>query len=97
MQHPTVEGLANWLESLPGETTYSYVNNLDCLLCRYFKSVGLDVESMWASTWLDASGVEHDLPSGCRGPLNMTSSEHPHTYSAALERAKAHLNTNGGD
>ena len=88
----TVEALADWLRTQPGETTYDWTCQQDCVLCRYFSGVGQPFAAVYSTGWRDLNG---DLHRWGNIPLNFIA-EGPHgarqwTYAAALERAEAIL------
>lgn len=90
----SVEGLVDWLEKQPGETTYQYTDTRDCLLFRYIKSTGRPISSMGAISWREKGLFfmkDYSLPA----KLNSISIDGESTYSAALARAKAVLKERG--
>lgn len=88
MQQPiSVNGLKSWLELQDGATEYVYRSLQDCLLCRYFKIIGISVLLMGSRTWCDKDYRNHKLPHA----LNNISLVAPNTYAAALERCNEFL------
>ena len=90
MSIPTfsVEGLISWLERQPLETEYDFTDITDCLLCRYGRARGLDVNSAGSNTISHRSGgriiVSTVFPDD-----TCIAGTRPYTYGAALARAKA--------
>jgi hypothetical protein len=85
-----LKSLIDWLEKQPADAEYDYLNNDDCLLCRYFRSVGLPlagVAPVGGSHWTDDRWESRPLPD----TLRATSRREPWNYGAALERARALL------
>lgn len=77
---PTVNDLIAWLETMPADEHYEYLDPSACLLGQYLRSVGV-ADVGFASCQLDAN------PKFCRiafGPQG----DGPHTFGAALERAR---------
>jgi hypothetical protein len=85
----SVEALADWLRTQPGETSYDYCDNGGCLNYRFFKASGLPVSGVGSTVWTDKDGGRHPLPV----ELDHIAVWEPHTYAAALERAEAILTT----
>ena len=74
-----LRGLVAWLEGQPGGTTYPWVDPEDCLFARYSRSLGHQ---------------EHPylrLRDGLGDIEFKVAVLRPHTYAAALQRAKALL------
>lgn len=79
----TVKSLINWLEQQRLETTYIYSSGMDCLLCRYFRAMGLDVECVYPTQY-SVGGRMYPLPD----ILNSISLKGSGTYGRALAVAK---------
>lgn len=81
--------LIAWLEKQPGETAYDYGCNGGCLLALYFQAHGFTGAMMGSVTfwWVDKGQQTPilDLPNG----FNVIARQHPRTFGAALERARA--------
>lgn len=55
----SLDGLIAWLEKQPPETEYNFKDTRDCLLCRYFRAMGLgDVRVGGTSVHIDGRHVE---------------------------------------
>lgn len=81
----TVEALADWLETQDPTSTYDYLLNSGCLIARYFRAVGLQVDLVGPDSWRDTMGEEHPLS----GDLNHVAASGLHTYDGALKRARS--------
>ena len=85
----SLRGLIAWLETQDPATRYNYVDDADCLLCRYFRSAGYDVFTLSRSgfaTWPNIhSNVKYpdEMAAVCNTGLCGA-----WTYGAALERAR---------
>lgn len=86
--HPSLDGLIEWLETQDPSTTYSYMSNTNCLLCQYFRAVGLPLipkeagYGMGGEYWTDKNKNKHKLPDNIiYVPLN------GRTYGEALQAA----------
>ena len=82
-------GLVKWLEGRPGDTTYSWIDPDDCLLARYSRSLGNE-ECPYTRLYKMVGEL-----ASLHGPLGEVECKvaHPipHTYAAALTRARALL------
>ncbi len=67
--------LITWLEPFPAKKPYCYTDSGKCLAAQYNKSIGRP----YAST--------HLTPFDC--DLELIALEEPHTFGAALERARS--------
>lgn len=83
----SLDGLIAWLENQPADQKYDYVCNGECLLALYFIHAGYENISMgiiefdYGKYWENKKCLpEH---------FNNISIERPHTFGAALERARA--------
>jgi hypothetical protein len=70
---PSVAGLASYLETRDPAETYIYMNCQMCLLHEYGEAIG----------------VEYGHPHAFGPVLETIALKFPHTYGAALERARA--------
>ena len=85
MKNPmSLDGLISWLERQDRNVRYDYTNNFDCLLCRYFRAVGLAVHSMGTTCWYDADDNRHPLPPKLNSVSVLNGS-----YGGALDTARA--------
>ena len=89
----TLPALIAWLEQQPTRRTYCYASVGNCLLHQYFRAAGFPMAAghgVGGTHWNLA-----DEPSNCR-PLPEGFGEvalgQPHTFGAALERARAAAN-----
>lgn len=89
--------LIEWLEHRQVGTTYLYVDQHDCGLCQYFKSMGLPVKYVGMDVWKDTDGNCHPLPDGWNriimGPA--TASTKWQSFSDAAKRARQELPIDG--
>lgn len=89
-KEPSLEGIIAWLETQPPETPYEFMNcKGQCLIGQYMTSIGI----VWnhnseGSTYIKTlcSFDNGNIYSG-----QSIASHHPHTFGAALERARAKL------
>lgn len=62
IRQPSLEGLIEWLKVQDPDATYRYTSATgNCLLFRYFKSIGLPIESINDRYWTDVQGTEHRI------------------------------------
>ena len=86
MRNPlAIEALTDWLEKKPEDKVYNYGSCRGCLLYKYLKDIGLPIRSVSTKYWWDEDYITHNLPPG----FDDISIDRPHTYGAALRRAKA--------
>lgn len=82
----SLEGLIGWLETMPGDGEYDFTNcEGACLLGQYMTSIG--------EPWSDNRYAEIAIEM-CRGYKDLTfyiGVQRPHTFSAALTRARTAL------
>jgi len=82
----SLDGLIAWLETRSVDGIYCYTDSGNCLLCQYFTANGFQ------GIALDAFGFSHDgWNTEVRYPsiFNEVAIQHPRTFGAALERARA--------
>lgn len=79
----TKESLIAWLEQQDPDTTYRYTNGRDCLICRYLKTMGLDVSYVSPTTYV-VDDIWYSLPA----VLNTISLKGYGTYGRALVAAR---------
>lgn len=80
-----LQGLVEWLEGKPGGTTYSWIDPEDCLLARYSRSLGNEerpYHKLFELVWYAGKLSEME---------SKVAVLRPHTYAAALQRARALL------
>jgi hypothetical protein len=76
IKHPSLEGLVAWLEGMPPEAGYAWLNCEGlCLIGLYGTAIGL------GENW-------HDFHNGDFLPHLSVASNKPHTFGAALGRAR---------
>lgn len=80
-----LESLIAWLEKQSADKRYEFWCT-KCLLGQYFTDYGYDVKMMGTAMVIHASG-HFDLPKG----FNRLAQAQPHTYGAALNRARKAL------
>src|SRR5690348_9601919 len=85
-----VATLIGWLEAKPAGATYSYTTPTQCLLAEYFTAQGYRKVRILGDGFGHADGWS-PLPSG----WTEIAAGRPHTYGAALERARM-MEGNGG-
>jgi hypothetical protein len=74
-----LRGLVNWLEGQPGETTYCWTDYHDCLFTRYGGTLdGGRLHNLVGGEVMESWELQVAMPK-------------PHTYAAALTRARALL------
>ncbi len=86
--------LVEWLKMQPGETTYVFGNNADCLYCRYLRAQGFSDVSMggFGTGRADGQDIAFEFE-GASVPARQTAGKmpgvsEPHTYRGALTRAR---------
>lgn len=93
MRHPlSTESLVAWLEKQPAEGRYDFRNPYNCLLCQYFRDMGLPVVSVipdgWREKW-EAGHRLHPLPEGWNKVAEGKPwDESTRGFGSALERAR---------
>lgn len=83
----SLESLIAWLEMQPGDKTYCYMDTGGCLLHQYLNAVGVGVGSMGGTVYSLSSDPETDITLPM--PLRRVARTTPHTFGAALTRARA--------
>jgi hypothetical protein len=80
----TLPSLIAWLGDQPQNKSYNYGSNVSCLLARYLKDCGYKRLQVGATFFIHCDG-DVAIPR----KFNDIASMEPHTYGAALERARA--------
>lgn len=95
-KEPSLEGIIAWLETQPPETPYEFMNcKGQCLIGQYMTSIGI----VWNHNSIKGSSYNQTLSKIGDGTFSTQNileaqriaSNHPHTFGAALERARAKL------
>lgn len=86
----TLTSLVAWLEQQPGDREYCFADSGYCLLCQYFAAQGfenplINTRDVDYGDWPNSRGRRFNLPPG----FNAISQARPHTFGAALARARA--------
>jgi len=84
----SLEGLISWLEQQDPEQSYIYIASSRCLVFEYLKERGVPLIGVTSSYWRDTDHKEHW---GMTEELGHVAVIHPHTYGAALKRAREAL------
>ena len=58
----SLSSLVAWLEQQPPEGEYNYVNSDNCLLCQYFRAVGVPVRSLNSQFYTLPDGTTSTYP-----------------------------------
>jgi hypothetical protein len=89
----TLESLVAWLEKMPGEKHYCFFSQGHCLIASYLSSLGF--RNVWVGgfTWYCDGRRRSKLPFEFR----LVARELPHTFGAALTRARAALASQKGN
>jgi hypothetical protein len=82
----SVNSLIQWLETQPPDGRYSYINEKDCMLCRYFRDMGLE-KVIVDPFRVGHSGGEFELPQSL-DKISMGSGQYDWSFGGALERAR---------
>lgn len=90
----TLDGLESWLRARDPETEYTYLDNCDCLVARYAKSLGYPEDLLIIPATLPAGNGIIILSNGVGGyPRSLdrvaVSWDDKQTYGHALERLEA--------
>ena len=83
----SVESLIAWLEEQNPNEKYSYINPRGCLLAQYFTAMGMVGVSVSHFYYGGLGFHRKELPQH----LHDIAFASPHTFGAALERAKEYL------
>lgn len=83
----SLEGLIAWLEKQSPANSYCFFNNGGCLLHQYFTASAVDIDWVGGYTYTLKGQPSEPLPE----PFEDISADYPHTFGAALERARAAL------
>jgi hypothetical protein len=88
MQNPlTFEAFAKWLDSKPKDETYVFTAGRGCAIAQYVKEVGVkSFDAAGCTGWFDTDMRPHVLI-----PRGSIVADHPWTFGAAADRAKAFL------
>lgn len=87
----SVRGLIRWLEMQDGETEYNYSNPYGCISAAFASALNIESEDdVTPFHYLGVKWWERKSP----GSLAWIALGTPHTYFAALERARAYLKAN---
>lgn len=82
----SLESLIAWLETMPADKTYCYNDSGNCLFHQYLTAMGEQNISVAGTHWYDGREIFHLPENFILIPVRA-----PHTFGAALERAKAAL------
>ena len=85
---PTLDGLIEWLEGQNLNATYNFTDVKDCLVRRFLKATHKWRWFVWIvgpDKWTSHLMTSHRYPS----EWNEVAIGWPHTYRAALDRARA--------
>ena len=61
------QSLIEWLERQPAGTGYNWVDQHNCALCQYFRSMGFPVHHVSKEYWAEPEGgeyIKHPFPAG---------------------------------
>jgi hypothetical protein len=87
----SLESLIAWLETMPGRYNYQDINQ--CAGCKYFRAMGLTNVLVGRTFFCHGEPrIAVDLPRG----FNDIFEAKPHTYGAALDRARTTLSKGEG-
>lgn len=85
----SLDSLIAWLEKQPASGAYSYIDAANCMLCKYFRSHGLDIFDLDCSGYsVHGSSDNHEYPYVFAEIAN-GHSDRSWTFGAALKRARA--------
>jgi len=59
-----IKSFKDFIDSKPPEESYAYVNQVNCLICQYFHSIGLKFQYVTNSHWCTENLERHPLPAG---------------------------------
>jgi hypothetical protein len=83
----SVNSLIQWLETKPPDGRYSYISIKDCMLCAYFRDMGLErviVDPFWVG---HSGGEVFELPQSLDN-ISRGSGQYDWSFGGALERAR---------
>lgn len=84
----SLESLIAWLEKMPAEQEYCFMDNGDCLFFKYFSAMGVPVYSIGGDYYSTEYGGElHFFPDN----FPYIAAQAPHAFGAALDRARKAL------
>lgn len=83
----SLESLITWLEKQPAKATYCYLDNGGCMLHQYFAAAGVDAPWVGGINYKDSANKSHTLSY----EFVKISFKDPHTFGAALDRARKAL------
>ena len=86
----TLESLIAWLEKQPSNKTYCFMDTGGCLFHQYFTAAGFDVAGVGGTGIRFKSDPERRIRFTCDEFRSIASIE-PHTFGAALTRARHSL------
>lgn len=87
----SLEGLIAWLEKQNPELAYCYFKTGGCLLYTYLADHRVPVRSVGGDYWRDRDWKEHPFPEA----FAKIAAKRPHTFGAALSRARTALGEKG--
>lgn len=79
----TVEAIIAWLETMPPLGRYDWADPQRCLACQYYQSIGI------ARPWTVDETLGYIRAFGDHETYFFIAAKHPHTFGAALKRARA--------
>jgi len=86
----SLESLIAWLEKQPANKTYCYEDTGHCLHAQFFTAQGINWSCL-GNVLVRIDGYVRDIPLS----FQHTAQRHPHTFGAALKRARSHLRAHG--
>lgn len=87
-----MESLIAWLEKQPSRKSYPYTIACGCMLTQYFAAAGFKNPQV-CYTWFKENGHKDSSATELKFPVifDKIAGEAPHTFGAALSRARAHM------
>lgn len=85
----SMDRVVQWLETKPADETYCYVDGGACLIHQYLTHAGIPVDRVWSCGDYTARRGSPRIKTSRE--LWRVSANKPHTFGAALERARAAL------
>ena len=94
----SVEGLRDWLRTMPRRKRYCYANAGYCLIARFMLAHGAKLPNVGGFSYGDDS-ANSPFPKNALLPDGMSdiAVNEPYTFGAALARCEAYLSTTSGD